>query len=172
MTPLAHLKEFSALLAQDINQVQAAGGNISLKTSDRLWIKASGKWLADAVLEEIFIDVPLAGASATLSSPLKPSIETSMHLALSAKIVVHTHALNILSYAVQTDGEVILKKLLAAFSPFWIPYAQPGESLTSAIKKSAPADAQILLLQNHGIIITGASCQEVFKRYQQVSKSH
>ena len=39
--------------------MQGAGGNISWKDDKELWVKASGKWIADAKKEEIFVKVDL-----------------------------------------------------------------------------------------------------------------
>ena len=39
--------------------VQGAGGNISWKEGDVLWVKASGMWLIDATKENIFVPVDL-----------------------------------------------------------------------------------------------------------------
>ena len=35
--------------------VQGAGGNVSWKEEDTLWVKASGTWLSDASAEDIFL---------------------------------------------------------------------------------------------------------------------
>ena len=56
---LAELAAFSAELGSDPEQVQAAGGNTSLKEGGRLWVKASGLWLADALTRDIFVPVAL-----------------------------------------------------------------------------------------------------------------
>ena len=39
--------------------VQGAGGNTSYKNGNKMWIKASGKWLANATHENIFVLVDL-----------------------------------------------------------------------------------------------------------------
>ena len=62
----AHKREFTSLLdlserlGSDSLLVQANNGNISIKLDGTLWIKASGKWLANAQREETFIPVDLA----------------------------------------------------------------------------------------------------------------
>ena len=57
---LAELAAFSARLGRDPEQVQAAGGNTSLKADGLLWVKASGLWLADALDRDLFVPVALA----------------------------------------------------------------------------------------------------------------
>jgi rhamnose utilization protein RhaD (predicted bifunctional aldolase and dehydrogenase) len=46
-------------LGSDPRLVQAGSGNTSVKIDGVLWIKASGKWLAHATREEIFVPVDL-----------------------------------------------------------------------------------------------------------------
>jgi len=48
------VKEFCGRIGKDRLLVQGAGGNVSWKDGNTLWIKASGKWLAHAETEEIF----------------------------------------------------------------------------------------------------------------------
>ena len=105
MTPasLAELAEFSAQLGGDPEQVQAAGGNTSLKEDGLLWVKASGLWLADALQRDILVPVELAavldGIARDLADPvsgavlaarnpagLRPSIETTLHALLPHRV--------------------------------------------------------------------------------------
>ena len=53
------LIDISARLGRDPLLVQAGSGNTSVKLDGVLWIKASGKWLAHAAREEIFVPVDL-----------------------------------------------------------------------------------------------------------------
>src|SRR5947207_2266807 len=48
MTEFDALIALSADVGSNIDLVQGAGGNTSLKEGNDLWIKASGAWLADA----------------------------------------------------------------------------------------------------------------------------
>ena len=70
---LAELAAFSAELGRDPEQVQAAGGNTSLKEDGVLWVKASGLWLADALTRDIFVPVALDAGPATESRPMRPT---------------------------------------------------------------------------------------------------
>ena len=56
------LREFSACLGNNPLLVQGSNGNTSIKIDGRLWIKASGKWLADATAEDIFVSAGIAQA--------------------------------------------------------------------------------------------------------------
>ena len=48
---LTPLLELSARVGQNPLLTQASTGNASMKLDDRLWIKASGKWMADALCD-------------------------------------------------------------------------------------------------------------------------
>ena len=80
----------SALIGRDSMLVQGAGGNTSYKSDDKMWIKASGKWLSDSMEEGIFIPVDVVKIkqniknnkdnpledSYVINKTLRPSIET------------------------------------------------------------------------------------------------
>ncbi len=59
-SPIKRLLDLSARIGRDPLLVQASGGNTSIKLNGTLWIKASGKWLANADKEEILVPVRLA----------------------------------------------------------------------------------------------------------------
>jgi rhamnose utilization protein RhaD (predicted bifunctional aldolase and dehydrogenase) len=93
MLDLTLLLELSAKLGQNLDLVQAGGGNTSLKDNGTLSVKASGKWLVHALEEEMFIPVERAGILRSIDEDreyvheyrtqsgvtLRPSVETSMH---------------------------------------------------------------------------------------------
>ncbi|NBZ97128.1 MAG: class II aldolase, partial [Proteobacteria bacterium] len=47
------VQRYCTSIARDRMHVQAAGGNVSWKSDNTLWIKASGTWLADAERRDI-----------------------------------------------------------------------------------------------------------------------
>jgi len=54
--------EYCAAIGADPLLVQGAGGNVSWKESDTLWVKASGTWLKEAVQKDIFVPVEIGRA--------------------------------------------------------------------------------------------------------------
>lgn len=57
MLPISSLSQInllSALLGSNPLLTQGAGGNISLKEREQLWIKASGLWLSQAMKKKRF----------------------------------------------------------------------------------------------------------------------
>lgn len=172
---LRELAEFSAGLGRDPEQVQAAGGNTSLKEDGLLWVKASGLWLADALQRELFVPVALApvldGIAAQAADPvtqavvadlnpagLRPSIETTLHALLPHRIVVHTHSVRTIALAIRADGESLVAERLTGLAWAWVPYCKPGLPLTVAVaERLADRPADILVLGNHGLVVGAES---------------
>jgi rhamnose utilization protein RhaD (predicted bifunctional aldolase and dehydrogenase) len=157
--------------------VQGAGGNVSWKDGNTLWVKASGTWLADAETKDIFVPVDLADLKASLNAghfsatpkvigaaTLKPSIETVLHGLMPHPVVAHLHAIDILAHLVREDVEVDLKKLVpASVNWFCIPYFKPGAELASQVHSglSLKPEADVVFLENHGVVIGGQSVVEI-----------
>jgi rhamnose utilization protein RhaD (predicted bifunctional aldolase and dehydrogenase) len=175
---LKELEAFSAAIGADPEQVQAAGGNTSLKEAGLLWVKASGLWLADAEKRDIFVPVALeqvldgigAGAADPVSAAvvaalnpegLRPSIETTLHALLPHRIVVHTHSVRTLALAIREDGEARIAERLLDLRWAWIPYCKPGLPLTrevAACLAAGPVD--VLVLGNHGLVVGAPTVPE------------
>jgi rhamnose utilization protein RhaD (predicted bifunctional aldolase and dehydrogenase) len=172
-------EEFASLLALstsvgcDPQLVQGNNGNISLKFDGVLWIKASGKWLANAKIEETFVPVELAVVKESLrknmeigqvyswGDRLRPSIETAMHAVLQHRVVLHVHSVNTIAWAVRRDGPSQLSKRLAGLDWQWIPYVSSGIPLAKKIEEvlSETPEANIFILGNHGLVICGNDCE-------------
>ena len=151
--------------------VQGAGGNISWKDGNTLWVKASGMWMVDAEKKDIFVPVDLKNIRNEIEkynysiniqtlaiSELRPSIETILHALMPYKVVLHVHAVEILPYLVTKNYSELLSSIFNdLYSSAYVDYKKPGPDLAQAISKiflHSP-DAQILFLQNHGIVIGG-----------------
>src|SRR5574340_32996 len=175
MNELDSLNEFAADIGADIRLVQGAGGNISLKVEATLWVKASGTWLADARTRQIFVSVDLPAVRNALeassedfssavrdNSGLRPSIETSLHALMPQRVVVHVHSINALSWAVRRDGKSAVAERLRGLAWAWVDYVRPGLPLTRAVAESLAAtpEASVLLLANHGLVVSGGSVEE------------
>ncbi len=177
------LLEVSARLGADPLLIQAATGNTSLKRDGVLWIKASGKWLAHADREEIFIPVDLAATRSRIDHNIDPagqsvvvngktlgtSVETAMHAVLPHRVVLHVHSVNSIAWAVRRDGRDELAGRLAGFHWQWIPYVPSGLALARSIREAlsrAPL-TDVLVLANHGLVICGDSCEEAEERLRE-----
>lgn len=168
-------RAFSACLGKDPLRVQGPGGNTSIKANGVMWIKASGTELADALDKPIFVAVDREAAKAeaqgagdgsckaTVLDPaimLRPSIETTFHAALDWAVVAHTHSIATLTHVVSTEGRAVADAKLSGLPFTRVRYAKPGLPLTTEILARVSAETQVILLQNHGLIVCGATVAE------------
>jgi rhamnose utilization protein RhaD (predicted bifunctional aldolase and dehydrogenase) len=171
------LVDLCMTVAQDPLLVQGAGGNLSAKEGESLWIKASGTWLSEAADKEIFIPLNRIEVetmvstknfeklpSATNGSQMRPSIETWLHALMPQKFVLHLHALDVLALLVRVDSEIQIKSY-GEKSRKWgfVKYVKPGPSLAlevSKVVRDKPA-VEVLMLENHGIVMAADSVEKI-----------
>jgi rhamnose utilization protein RhaD (predicted bifunctional aldolase and dehydrogenase) len=167
---LTPLRELSARIGSDPLLTQASTGNSSIKLEGVLWIKASGKWMADAIHEDILIPLDLADVKERVKQKVDPaerysgaSIETAMHAVLPHRVVLHVHCVNTIAWAVRQDAPVQLEHQLDGLRWQWISYVPSGLPLAREIEKvlSASPDTDVLILGNHGLVIGGDDCGAV-----------
>jgi rhamnose utilization protein RhaD (predicted bifunctional aldolase and dehydrogenase) len=165
---LGPLLELAGRVGRNPLLTQASTGNISLKLEGALWIKASGKWLADAGGGKILIPLDLAGARANIRQNIDPaelypnaSIETAMHVTLPHRVVLHVHSVNTIAWAVRKDATAQLETRLRGLRWQWIPYVASGLPLAREIERvlSARPDTDVLVLGNHGLVLGGDDCR-------------
>ena len=95
---------------------------------------------------------------------LKPSIETSLHVALPHRIVVHIHAVPVLALAVRQDAAIIFstKKLAGLRLCFYsLCQARLATDAGCCAKHDRSFGAIYICLGNHGLIIGGETVMEV-----------
>jgi len=164
---LTRLRELSARIGSDPLLTQASTGNSSIKVEGVLWVKASGKWMADAIREDIFIPLDLADVRARVTRKVDPadryygaSIETAMHAVLPHPVVLHVHCVNTIAWAVREDAPVQLQYQMEGLRWQWIPYVPSGLPLAQEIEKvlSAFPHTDVLILGNHGLVLGGDGC--------------
>ena len=165
---LRPLLDLAARVGRNPLLTQASTGNISMKLDDLLWIKASGKWLADAGSDNILIPLDLADVRATIRQNLDPaeqypnaSIETAMHVTLPHPVVLHVHSVNTIAWAVRNEAPAQLAARLDGLRWQWIPYVASGLPLGREIERvlSARPDTDVLVLGNHGLVLGSEDCQ-------------
>ena len=170
------LLDLSARIGGEPLLVQAGTGNTSIKLDGVLWIKASGKWLAHAVHDEILIPVNLAETRSRVEHNADPagqtamvggkalaaSVETAMHAVLPHRVVLHVHSVNTIAFAVRKDGPAELAERLAGIHWQWIPYVPSGLPLARLIEAAVARDPRlsVLVLANHGLVVCGDDCAE------------
>jgi rhamnose utilization protein RhaD (predicted bifunctional aldolase and dehydrogenase) len=163
----------SARLGGNADLIQAGGGNTSIKLDGKLWVKASGKWLIHAASEEMFLPIPLADILRSIERneeyttehttsdgiTLRPSVETTMHAAIPHPCVVHVHSVNTLAWAALASSPQSFADRLEGIRWEWIPYVHPGLPLAQRIKGSLATRPDVLIMQNHGLIVGGDTCE-------------
>lgn len=180
---LQALRALSAALGRNRFRTQAAGGNTSIKRNGVMWIKASGRRLADAMDQDIMVPVALDGlrAAALRNDPaadgaaafvieelnpskLRPSIETSVHAIVPQTVVTHIHCVETIALAVRENAsDLVADRLRGLDGLVWsfVPYRRPGLPLARAIIETAAPGANVLILGNHGLVVSGDSVAEV-----------
>ena len=143
-----------------VDWVQGAGGNISIKNDSSIIIKQSGALLAATTTTNGWVVCDLAKIRTAFESinenledaviqGTKPSIETFLHL-LPTRIVVHLHPMNLMHLLCKNSD---LEQ---------VPYIKPGLNLAKALFSVYTSSKRSYFLQNHGIVVTGNSIDEIF----------
>jgi len=149
-----------------------SGGNISLRISDDAILitptatdKGRMKW------KEVGI-MTILGEN--LTPELKPSIEYALHLGIYKKnsyisAIVHGHPVYASSYTAtkhQIDTTLTAEARAICGEPRFVPYALMGSPDLAEIVSENAVDADVLLLENHGIITTGHTLLSAFDKLE------
>jgi rhamnose utilization protein RhaD (predicted bifunctional aldolase and dehydrogenase)/NAD(P)-dependent dehydrogenase (short-subunit alcohol dehydrogenase family) len=194
---LKDLIEISRFYGVDKGAVIAGGGNTSMKTEDKLWVKASGHALATieeegfAVLDRQKLEIISSKTyskdpfererqikedlmAANLTPDRRPSVETSLHDLIRAKFVVHLHPALVNGLMCGQDVEKHIMKIFGE-DFLYIPYIDPGYTLFKEIGKKLTGyrrdhekDPAIILLQNHGIFVGADTTKEIRAIYDHI----
>ena len=113
-----------------------------------------------------------------IKSGARPSVESLLHVVLD-KYIIHLHALPVLVYACAKNGEKQFLKLFRneRFQPLWIPYADPGFSLSKKVFrmvnsyfKQYGTRPAIMVLEKHGLLVADNTEDGVIKLVHKVIK--
>jgi rhamnose utilization protein RhaD (predicted bifunctional aldolase and dehydrogenase) len=177
--------------------VKGGGGNTSCKTSDTLWVKPSGTTLSGlqpgtfvamdrAKLEKLFeLEIPedkharealVKDVMADAVRPgqnARPSVEAPLHSSLRETYVVHTHSVLVNGMTCAKNGASTCRRLFP--EALWVPYIDPGFTLCvdvnrriAEFRRQSGREPNILILENHGIFVSGNSAAEIRERYRHV----
>lgn len=168
---LQPLLELTQRVGRDPLLTQASTGNSSAKLDGVLWIKASGRWMADAMRDDILIPLDWAEVvTECLRRGVDPaqrypgaSLETAMHAALPHRVVLHVHCVNTVAWATREDAPIQLKRRLEGLRWQWVPYVASGLPLSREIERalSACPDTNLFVLGNHGLVVGGEDAKAV-----------
>ncbi|MFO7619858.1 MAG: class II aldolase/adducin family protein [Bacteroidales bacterium] len=149
-----------------------SGGNISLKISEEMIVitpsatdKGRMRWKEVGILSIL---------EENLTPELKPSIEYKMHLSIYKKnkdvsAVVHAHPVHASAFTAmkwEIDTSLTAEAKAICGKPRFVGYAVMGSpELAEAVGENAK-DADVLLLENHGILTTGHDLLHAFDKLE------
>lgn len=165
LSKLKELKKYSAKLV-DSGLVTGAGGNLSLRDGDYMYISPSGFDLKE-IGDEQWVKVDIE--SGKILSDLKPSSELEMHLECfrrNAEIQAVLHAHPSYSVGVSSTG----KEIPPMFPDFpamikkvaYIDYVIPTTDLLANAVGEVIGDSQSVVMRNHGVLTVGNTLKEAF----------
>ena len=161
----------------DKNLTTCSGGNVSQKINkDLICITPSGLDKGRIQPEQIGL-ITLKGEN--LTPDLKPSIETSMHIAVhnmrpEIKAVVHAHPVTASSFTAsekKINTALIAESAAILGTPVFTPYAIQGSTDLAQIVSAATAQANIVLMSNHGVLTVGETLLKAFDRIEVLEAS-
>lgn len=148
-----------------------SGGNVSRRIGDLILITAS-QTDKGYIQEEQIAEIDINGNN--LTPNLKPSMETAMHLAVykvrpDVKAIVHAHPVTATAFAT-TNREINCKltgetRALIGI-PANAPYALMGTQCLALRVADAAKNANVVLMENHGIITFGENLLMAFDRLE------
>jgi len=197
---IEELIEISWFYGKDLEYVIAGGGNTSYKNDTSLWIKASGisladitedgfvclnreklkvisekKYSSDSNEREVQVKTDLNNAIKEETGK-RPSVETSLHNLIEYPFVIHTHPTLVNSLLCSKKARELSYKILGNDILF-IEYIDPGYVLFKKVSEEIQAFVKknqfipkIILLENHGILVSGNSIEEIKSIYKYIEK--
>ena len=197
-THIQQLIEISRHYGSNKDFAIAGGGNTSYKNKDHIWVKASGTNLAnitedgfalldrkklsaipretvsqDPAKRELQVKEALYASCVNPNNGRRPSVETSLHDAISYSFVVHLHPTLVNALMCGKDSAKITSELFP--EALYIPYTDPGYTLfmkvLSAIhqyREKHHADPQVIFLENHGVFVGADNTDEIIRIYDQI----
>lgn len=156
----------------DSGLVAGAGGNVSARDGDDMWISPSGFSFADAQAED-YPSVGIASGEITRGER-RPSSEVLMHLAIyrvrpEVNAVIHTHPNTAIAL---TAAGHDLRPMFADYYVYLgghVPHLPYITVTTPELAQAVEQEFKIaqclgLILRNHGAITVGASIREAYFR--------
>ncbi len=149
-----------------------SGGNISLRVYDEVIVitpsatdKGMMKWKEVGIMT---ID------GENLTPGLKPSIEHALHLGIykknkKVKAIIHAHPVIASSFTAMEhtiDTSLTAEARAVCGEPRFVAYALMGSAELAEVVADNSTEADILLLENHGVLTTGKSLLHAFDKLE------
>ncbi len=153
----------------DKGLVAGAGGNISAREDDIVWMKPSGMAMDDMTVDDL-CGIELASGN-QLSGEHRPTSEVGMHLGIyrvrpDVAAVFHTHspwASGVISAGVE------LRPMFAEFindlgRVGTVPYLPPMTQILADAIAAKAACCDTIMMVNHGVLATGVRMKQAYFR--------
>jgi L-fuculose-phosphate aldolase len=149
-----------------------SGGNVSMRITDKLIaITPSATDKGRMRWKEIGI-MTLSGEN--LTPELKPSIESEMHLSIyrkerKVKAIVHAHPVFASTFTAmksKINTNLTAEAYAILGDPVVVPYALMGTVELANLAAENIGNADILLLENHGILTTASNLLQAFDKIE------
>ncbi len=147
-----------------------AGGFVALRRKD-LADLLKERQAEDAEEREEHVKRSLLAARVEEGDALRPSVEAFLHHIIPGRFVVHTHSTFANALTCCREGERLAREWFGD-RVLWVPYADPGFLLARAIsdalsdyhRRTGRDVPEAILLQNHGLIVSGDVPEVVLQR--------
>ena len=149
-----------------------SGGNISLKISEEHILitpsatdKGRMKWKDVGIMSMM---------GENLTPELKPSIEKDLHLNIYKKntevsAIIHAHPVFATSFTATRctiNTGLTAEARAICGEPRFVPYALMGSADLAQVTAEHSSDADVLLLENHGVLATGKTLLSAFDKLE------
>jgi len=150
----------------DKGLVVAAGGNISARVGDTMFISPSGYSIGEAT-EDDYVPVEISTGKVLDEFPLRPSSEVLMHLRCyrvrsDIRAIVHVHPP--LLTGIISAGEVVVPFTPDAVGllgkPAILEYILPTTDELAKVVEEKIRTTDVVFLRNHGVVTVGANLRE------------
>ncbi len=121
----------------------------------------------DATQRETRVKAALLDARIEPADTRRPSVEALLHHLLTDRFVVHTHPTAVNALACCQNGPALCEEIFGQ-EVLWVPFVEPGYVLARAVcdglstfRKATGTSPEAIIMQNHGLIVGGATPDEV-----------
>lgn len=169
-------------LSLDPSLTQGRGGNVSVKSSSGMIIKASGFKMSDINLYHGYCVCSIDGnlmpvfwsdgdyshfiqSSVTVGNH-KPSMETGFHARSTSKVVIHTHPVHLNVLLCSREAKAMIRGLFQDLNHRFVEYTTPGSELVNHIRD---VNSKIVFLENHGLIVNADTAEEAMRLTEEIN---
>lgn len=149
-----------------------SGGNLSIRTGE------GETWITPARIDKGSLtrnDIVCVAADGQSTGSHRPSSEFPFHRAIyqarpDLQAIVHAHPVALVAFSIcgQTPNTRLFHQArFVCGEPAFAPYALPGsEQLGRHIADQFAAGAHCVILENHGVVVGGATLAEAYQRFE------